>query len=118
MSDNIIHAFPAKVLPDCPVDVERPSVWCLHPAITIVEHDRLVICSKCGAAIDPYEYLRSQALAIRRGWDAYRMVMHQEKQKRDQVEQLDKVRKRLAAQVKRLQAQAPGVSVDLKSPAQ
>lgn len=115
MADNVTRFPGTGDLPECPVSVERQTGYCEHPAIRLVEHDRAVICAKCGATLDAFEYLRGQAFAIRRGWELYRQVKYR-------VEELDKKRealvkdvKRLGAQVRRLKAKEPA-PVDFRKP--
>ena len=100
--DKVIQAFPARELPECPVDVERRVGFCLHGQITLVEHDRQVVCAQCGATLDAFNYLVAGALAIRRGWQDHRYVQEELKRKRQQLEDLEKARKRLQAAVRRL----------------
>ncbi|WP_313036604.1 FtsB family cell division protein [Stenotrophomonas acidaminiphila] len=100
--EKIIQAFPARDLPECPVDVERRVGFCQHRKITLVEHDREVVCTECGAKLDPFNYLLAGALAMRHGWSDHRYVVEELKRKRQQLEDLEKARKRLQAQVRRL----------------
>ena len=101
--DKVIHAFPSRELPDCPVAIERgPVMPCMHPEITINEHERAIRCSKCDASLDAFDYLRREACAIRRGWEEHRYVMQLVKEKREQIEALDKQKKRLQGQIRTL----------------
>lgn len=101
--DKIIRAFPSKEVPDCPVSFdERHHAYCQHPAINLNTHDRLITCAKCGATLDPFAYLVAEAKAIRCGWDSYRQVQHMITERRQQLADLDREKKRLQGQVRRL----------------
>lgn len=116
--DKVIHAFPNREpLPECPVDIERRMGFCGHKEITLVEHDRSVVCAKCGATLDPFDYLVSGAQALRYGWQAYRMVEHKHKELSQRVDDLVRERNRLTGIVKRLKDKAgAGVSLDVRKP--
>lgn len=116
MSDNVTR-FPggAGDLPENPVTVERTTGYCQHPAIRLVEQDRTVICAKCGATLDPLDYLRGQAHAIRSAWDAHRMVKHKADQLVERIGTLEKEAKRLGALVRRLKAKEPA-PLDFRKP--
>lgn len=100
--DKVIHAFPTRELPECPVSIERRSSYCQHPTITLVPHDRAVICAKCGAALDAFDYLMKEAQAIRYGWETYRQVIQLVQEKRQQVADLDREKKRLQGRIRTL----------------
>lgn len=115
--DKVIQAFPAKELPECPVDeAQRPWRHCDHGRITLVEHDRAVICQDCGATLDAFRYLLDGARAIRRGWQDYRHVASLVKEKRTQIEALEKERRRLASQVRRLKEKSSPNVLDVRKP--
>jgi len=103
MSDEkVIHAFPSKELPECPVTIERRVGYCQHQSINLIEHDRQVVCTKCGATLDPFDYLLHEARAISYGWEKYREVIRLIEERRKQLADLDKEKKRLQGQVRRL----------------
>lgn len=115
--EKIIQAFPPKELPECPVDEARPKWgYCDHGRITLVEHDRAVLCQDCGRSLDPFQYLLDGARAIRRGWADHRHAVQLIKEKREQLETLEKERKRLAAQVKRMKDKTVGYVLDVRKP--
>lgn len=116
MSDEkIIHAFPTREAPECPVEIERRAHYCSHGKITLVTHDRCVVCAQCGATLDAFDYLLREAHAIRRGWEAYRQLERMIEEKRQQIADLEKERKRLQAQVRRAKDK-PGATLDLRGP--
>ena len=117
MSDKVIQAFPSKDLPECPVDVDRgPMRHCNHQRIRLVEHDRALLCQDCGATLDPFRYLLDGAHAMRHGWQEYRYVQQLLKEKREQLAALEKERKRLAGQVRRLKGKVEGDVLDMRKP--
>lgn len=102
--DNVIHAFPARgELPELPVEVERSRAYCNHPTIRLIEQDRQVVCLKCGAQLDPFNYLLAEAVALARGWQNYRELAARHRDLAEQVKKLEAERKRLTAANKRLQ---------------
>lgn len=117
MSGNNIARFPGVgELPDLPVTIDRgKDGFCRHPAIRLNEHDRAVFCAQCGASLDPFDYLRSEANAIRSGWDAHRMVKAKTDQLVERINLLEKEAKRLSALVRRLKAKEPP-PVDFRKP--
>lgn len=100
--DKIIHAFPSRDLPECPVTIERRTGFCLHPEISLVEHDRQVTCAECGATLDAFDYLMKEAVAIRSGWEKYRHVTTMVNEKLQKIAELEKQRKRLQGQIRTL----------------
>ena len=104
--DKVIHAFPASELPENLMMVEprRPSepYFCEHPAIRLNEHDRTVHCAKCGAALDPFNFLLNEAKTIQRAWENHRHTANTVSELNARVDVLKKEEKRLRAQIKRL----------------
>lgn len=80
MNDNVQRFPGATALPDNPMELapRRPG-WCNHNAVTLDEHTRTVTCAdpKCGAVLDPFNFLASNAHTIQRAWSAYRQAMTQ-----------------------------------------
>lgn len=105
--DKVIHAFPAAELPESvmTVDARRAGepYFCQHPAIRLNEHDRTVHCAKCGAALDPFNFLLHEAKTIQRAWENHKVVAAKVSELNERVAALAKEEKRLRAQVKRLQ---------------
>ena len=118
MSDapSIVN-FPRKGdLPECPISVERASVFCQHPKIRLVEQDRNLVCAECGATLDPFDYLRDGAYAVRRAWDSHRAVAAKVEELRSRIEHLEKERRRLTSSVRRLRDKAAADVVDVRKP--
>jgi hypothetical protein len=108
MSDEkVIHAFPTSELPENVMAVEPRRAgdpyFCAHPAIRLNEHDRTVHCAKCGAALDPFNFLLHETKTIQRAWESHRHVTTKVNELNERVTVLAKEEKRLRAQVKRLQ---------------
>jgi hypothetical protein len=108
MSDEkVIHAFPANELPENLMAIEPKPVgvpyFCDHPAVRLNEHNRTVNCAKCGASLDPFNFLRNEARTIQRAWENHRAAQQKVNELNARIEALTKEEKRLRAQVKRLQ---------------
>lgn len=105
--DKVIHAFPAAELPESVMTVDGKRAgepyFCQHPAIRLNEHDRTVHCAKCGAALDPFNFLLHEAKTIQRAWETHKFVTTKVNELNERVTVLTKEEKRLRAQVKRLQ---------------
>lgn len=117
MSADNVTRFPGMGdLPELPVtiDASKPG-FCRHDAIRLNKHDRLVFCAHCGATLDAFDYLCSEANAIRAGWDAHRMVKHKADQLVERIGILEKEAKRLGALVRRLKAKEPA-PLDFRKP--
>jgi hypothetical protein len=114
MSDNVTVFPGADGLPENPLQFapRRPG-FCGHPTIILDEHDRTVRCAdpKCGAVLDAFDFLRSNAQTIDSAWRRYREVLRQAGEVNDRVHVLKKEEARLRAQVKRLQDKTGSVMV-------
>lgn len=112
MSDNVA-TFPGS--PDLPENnmqlAPRLPGWCNHDSVVLDEHTRTMKCAdvKCGATLDPFDYLRSNAHSIARAWNAHREVMRQANEVAERVSVLKKEEQRLRAMVKRLQEKSGAV---------
>lgn len=107
----------AAGLPDNPVTIApRHPGWCDHSAIVLDEHTRTLQCAdpKCGAVLDPFDYLRSNARTLQRAWDNYRHVSGQATEVAERVTVLKREEQRLRAMVKRLQEKT-GAVVNVRS---
>lgn len=112
MSDNVTSLPSASGLPENPMQLApRPLGWCDHESIVLDEHTRTVTCAnpKCGAALDPFDFLAGNARTIQRAWSAYRSAMNQANEVAERVSVLKKEEQRLRAMVKRLQEKTGSV---------
>jgi hypothetical protein len=114
MTDNkVVHAFPAAELPDNLLAIEpRPAgvpYFCQHDAVTLNEHDRMVNCAKCGATLEPFNFLQSNARTIQMAWINYREAQRKVAELNESIAILTKEQKRLRAQVKRQQDKSGAV---------
>lgn len=111
--DNVVRAFPAAEMPENLLAIEqRPAgvpYFCNHEAVTLNEHDRVVNCTRCGATLDPFSFLMSNARTIQMAWSNYKEAKHKVAELHDRIAMLAKEEKRLRAQVKRLQDKTGGV---------
>lgn len=112
MTDNV-KAFPgAHDLPENPLQLaaRRPG-WCRHDSVVLDEHTRTVTCAdpKCGAVLDPFQFLASNARTIQHAWYAHKQVTQQASEVAERVTALKKEEQRLRAMVKRLQEKTGSV---------
>lgn len=111
MTDNVT-AFPgAGDLPTNLLEVKPDHGYCQHPRILADEHTRTVNCLECGATLDPFNFVRQQAVLISRAWDRHRHVIGEANQIAERVHALKKEEQRLRAMVKRLQEKLPGATI-------
>lgn len=113
MTDKVVRAFPTAELPDNLLAIEpRPAgvpSFCQHEAVTLNEHDRMVNCTRCGATLEPFNFLQSNARTIQMAWINYREASRKVGELNESIAILAKEEKRLRAQVKRLQEKTGGV---------
>lgn len=114
MSDNkVVQAFPTIEMPENLLAIEPRGAgvpyFCAHEGVTLNEHDRVVHCAKCGATLDAFGFLMSNARTIQMAWSNYRDAKHKLSELNERVAALVKEEKRLRAQVKRLQEKTGGV---------
>jgi len=108
MSDEkVIHAFPGSELPENPLQIEpkdpRLPYYCEHANVRLNEHDRTIACVKCGATLDPFNFVRDNARTIQRAWQSHKEASRIAGELNERINGLKKEEKRLRAQVKRLQ---------------
>lgn len=105
--DNVIHAFPTTELPDNPILIapKPPGVpyHCHHQEIRLDAHDRTVQCAKCGAILDPFNFLMNQAATLQMAWANYHQVRRELSEVHDRVIHLKKEEQRIKARLKRQQ---------------
>lgn len=116
--DNVVRAFPAAELPENLLAIEpRPTgvpYFCNHEAVTLNEHDRVVNCTKCGATLEPFNFLVSNAKTIQMAWFNYRDAQRKVSELNDRIAILKKEESRLRSQVKRLQEKTSSSVLDVR----
>lgn len=104
--DNVIHAFKPVELPEQTLTIDKPPpgkpMHCDHSALRIDAHERAIACARCGQALDPFNYLLSNAVTLQRAWQDHSYVKRELSDIQDRITELKKEEKRLRAQVKRL----------------
>lgn len=116
MSDNVTKFPGAGELPDNPLQLAQPPIgFCRHDAVVIDEHTRTITCSdpKCGAVLDAFDFLRTNARTVQMAWQRHRQVSQQAHEIAERVGVLKKEEQRLRAMLKRLQDKT-GAIVDLR----
>ncbi|HBM0000633.1 TPA: hypothetical protein LT059_005254 [Salmonella enterica subsp. enterica serovar Kodjovi] len=76
--------------------------YCHHPSIFVNEHDRQCRCQKCGAIIEPFDYLLDLAKKRTRMAGDVKALRHEEKYRRENIENLIQIEKNAKARIKRL----------------
>jgi len=112
--DNVTKLPGATALPDNPLELTpRRLDYCTHDGVILDHHSRTVTCAKpkCGAVLDPFNFLHSNAQTIQRAWSAYKQAMQQANEVAERVTVLKKEEQRLRAMVKRLQEKVPVLNV-------
>jgi len=113
MTDNVKQLPGATALPENPMEMApRRLGWCSHESVILDEHNRTVVCAdpKCGAVLDPFNFLASNGNTIQRAWSAYKHAMQQANEVAERVSVLKKEEQRLRAMVKRLHEKVPVLS--------
>jgi hypothetical protein len=118
MDDNkVIHAFPVSDLPENLVAIEsRPAgvpLHCAHNKVTLNEHDRVVNCTDCGATLEAFNFLLSNARTLQMAWRNHAEAARRVAELNQSIAVLAKEEKRLRAQVRRLKDK-PGVVLDVR----
>ena len=105
MSDEkVVRAFPGNELPENPLQIEpRPFGFCTHENVRLSEHDRAINCVKCGATLDPFNFVRDNARTIQRAWQSHKEASRLVGELNERINMLKKEEKRLRVLVKRLQ---------------
>jgi len=112
VNDNVTPFPGGAELPENPLQLApHRSGWCSHPAIVLDHHTRSVHCAdlKCGAVLDPFNYLLNNANTLQRAWSNYREASRQASEAAERVSVLKKEEQRLRAMVKRLQEKSGAV---------
>jgi hypothetical protein len=114
--DNVRRLPGADALPENLMRVEAGgdrSVYCQHPSVLIVEHTRSLTCAnpRCGAVLDPFDFVRTQGRLIQLAWENYDQAKRLANEAVDRVTALKAEEKRLRAMVKRLQEKTGAVLI-------
>ena len=110
MTDNVMQLPSAQTLPENPLALAaRHPSFCSHDAVVLDVHTRTVNCAntKCGAVLDPFNFLVNNAATIERAWSSHREAMRQANEVAERVTLLKKEEQRLRSMVKRLQEKVP-----------
>lgn len=111
MSEKVVQFPGAESLPENPISITpAPFGFCNHELITLDEHRRLVICSQCDRAIDPYDYLLGNARTLQRAWTNYAELQRRASAKVESIEALERTEKNLKAKVARLKEKVPPIN--------
>lgn len=101
LPNNVVRAF--GDLPINPIQIERrPMTPCSHEEIRLDEHSRTVVCERCDAVLDPFDFLLYNARVIQSAWTSHRAVKEQVRKLNESVSTLKREQKRLASSVRRL----------------
>jgi hypothetical protein len=108
MNDDNVTPLPcAAALPENPLAfAPRTHLdWCRHEAVLIDVHTRSIRCAevKCGAVLDPFDFLVSNARTVSSAWSNYHEMQRRVSELAERVHELKKEEQRLRAMVKRLQ---------------
>ncbi len=113
MNDDNVTALPG--LPDNPLKLAQrsPGYYCSHPAVVLDDHTRTIQCAntQCGAQLDAFDFLRTNAHTIDSAWRAYREVNRKVAEVSERVHVLKKEEQRLRAMIKRLQDKSGAVLI-------
>lgn len=110
MNDDVVRQFPGTELPENLLSISPQRFdFCNHEKVSLDEHSRTVRCTKCGATLDPFNFLLSNARTIQMAWQNHRMMVHKVQEITDRVDTLKREENRLRGIVKRLQAKSDAV---------
>ena len=112
MNDNVTPFPGSGDLPENPLMIApRHPGWCSHDSIVIDTHTRSIRCATvaCGAVLDPFSYLLTNANTVQRAWSDFREVNRRVSEVTARVDALKKEEQRLRAMVKRLQEKTGSV---------
>lgn len=116
--DKVVRAFPGTDLPENPLQIEsrdkNAPMWCGHENVRLNEHDRLVICAKCSATLDPFNFLLKNAQTIQRAYESHRQVSKMVSDLNDRVSELKKEEGRIKSRIKRLNEKSGDVVLSVR----
>lgn len=115
MTDKVVHAFPVSELPENLMQIEprNPALpfYCNHDAITVDPHDRTVICARCTATLDPFQFLLNNATTIQMAWRNHAEANRKVADLNNSIQILLKEEKRLKSAVRRLKEKTGVIDV-------
>lgn len=108
---NVIQAFGKKEdLGECPMTVKRENYnFCQHERIEADTHSRVLIRHGCGATLDAFNFVLSQAKTMQRAWARYAHLQREAQELVGRVDALKKKEQRIKARVKRARDAAPTI---------
>lgn len=77
--------------------------YCGHPGIYVNEKERLCRCKKCGATIEPFDYLLSLAKRETRLAGNVKALRDEERYRRDNIAKLIQIERNAKARIRRAQ---------------
>ncbi|EKK8089915.1 hypothetical protein PVP21_003877 [Salmonella enterica] len=96
--------FPVKE--EDPLDIagyiHEHGEWCYHLSIFVNEHDRQCRCQKCGATIEPFDYLLDLAKRRTRMAGDVKALRVEERRRRENIEKLIQIERNAKARIRRL----------------
>ncbi|KAF1366266.1 hypothetical protein [Yokenella regensburgei] len=97
--------FPVKDVD--PIDyvgyIHERGELCHHPGIYVNEKERLCRCKKCGATIDPFDYLLSVAKRETRLAGNVKALREEERYRRENIAKLIQIERNAKARIRRAQ---------------
>ena len=111
MVGKVISLHGNQDVPENPLKLaENAPMFCTHESISIDKHARSITCTKCGANLDPFDFLAKSAATVERAWASYKYAKNAESEISERLTLLKKQENNLRAQVKRLQEKVPTIS--------
>ena len=100
--NNVIQFTPREGHPKQLTPKFKQGGFCSHEHITVDEHERLIECDRCGAVLDPFEYLWSSAVKENNQFATLSWLNIEVKRIQEEKENLLKEIAKLKAQRRRL----------------
>ena len=98
-ADNITQFPGAGELPPCPLQIKRAQGFCTHPEIRLDDHTRTVECVQCGATLDPFDFLRKNAITLQQAWISHSVLKQDVDRLVERVTALKKEEAKLKARI-------------------
>jgi hypothetical protein len=115
--DKVVHAFPGTTFPENLMEIERnetATYHCNHEKVSLNEHDRTVLCAKCKATLDPFNFLMHNAKTIQMAWYNYKTATQEVSKLHERIGALKKEEKSLRDKVKRLNEKTGGDFINVR----